>query len=83
MPASRRSVKDHYSFGSIVSSFSTGFKVYLSKCWDPYVTPSCTICFSRVLFPYFSMLMLSLSIKVMGPKSTSFSPGFCVPRPKQ
>ena len=35
MQAWRQSVKAHKSFGSIDSSFSTGFQVYLSKCWDP------------------------------------------------
>ena len=45
MQASRRSVKAHYSFGSIGSSLSTVFEVYLSKCLDPYVSPGCTICF--------------------------------------
>ena len=45
MKASRWSVKAHYMFGSIGSSLSTGFQVYLSKCCDPYVSPRCTICF--------------------------------------
>ena len=40
-----RSVKAHQSFGSISSSLSTGFQVYLSKCCDPYVSPGFTICF--------------------------------------
>ena len=47
MQASRRSVKVHFRFGSIGSSVSTGFKVYLSNCWDPYVSASCTICFLK------------------------------------
>ena len=77
MQASRRSVKALYSFGSIGSSLSTGFQVYLceSKLYDMF--------FSTVLFPYFNMLILSLPIKGMGPKSASFSPGFCVRRPRQ
>ena len=79
----RRLLNALYSFGPIGPSLITGFQVYLSKCWGSYVSPSCTICFSIVLFPYFSMLMLSLSIKVMAPKSTSFSPGFCVRRPRE
>ena len=45
MQASRRSVKAHYSFGSIVSFLSACFQVYLSKCWGPYISPSCTMCF--------------------------------------
>ena len=50
MKASRRSVKAHPSFGSIGSSLSTGFQAYISKCWDPYVSPSCTICFFLQFF---------------------------------
>ena len=55
MQASRQSVKAHYSFGSIGSSLSTGFQVYLSKCWDPYVSPSCTICFFLQFFSLISV----------------------------
>ena len=83
MEAWRRSVNAHYSFGSIGSSLSNDFQVYISKCQDPYVSPSCTIFFSTVLFPCFSMLILSLSIKGMGSASASFSPGFCVSRARQ
>ena len=54
MQASRRSVKAHQSFGSIGSSLSTGFQVYLSKWWDPYVSPGCTI--RLVFFSSFSAL---------------------------
>ena len=43
MQSSRRSVKANQSFGSTGSSLSTGFQVYLSKCWDPYVSPGVTI----------------------------------------
>ena len=43
MQALRRSVKAHYSFGSIGSSLSTGFQVYLSKSWDQYVSSGCMI----------------------------------------
>ena len=53
MQASRRSVKTHYSFCSIGSSLSTGFQVYLSKSWRPYVSPSCTIFFFYSSFPLF------------------------------
>ena len=54
MQASRRSVKAHYSFGSIGSSLSTSFQVYLSKCWGPYVSPSCTIYFFLQFFSLIS-----------------------------
>ena len=54
MQASRRSVKAHYSFGSIGSSVNTGLQVYVSKCWDPYVSPGCTI--KLVFFCSFSAL---------------------------
>ena len=54
MKASRRSVKAHYSFVSIGSSLSSDFQVYLSECWDPYVSPSCTICFFLQLFSLIS-----------------------------
>ena len=84
MQASRGSVKVHVRFGSIGSSLRTGFQVYLSNCWDPYLSPSCTICFfSAVFLPYFSMLILSLPIIGLRSKSTSLSPGFCVRRPRQ
>ena len=53
MEASRRSVNAHYSFGSIGSSLSTDFQVCISKCWDPYVSPSCTIFFFCSSFPLF------------------------------
>ena len=40
--------------------------------------------FSSVVFqPYFSMLILSLSLLGLGSKSTSLSPGFCVHRTRQ
>ena len=55
MQASRRSVKALYSFGSIGSSLSTGFQVYLCKCWGPYVSPSCTICFFLQFFSLISI----------------------------
>ena len=45
--ASRRSAKAHENFGSISSSLSTVFLFYLSICWDPFVSPGCTI---RLLF---------------------------------
>ena len=54
MKSSRRSVKAHSSFLSIDPSLSTGFQVYLSKCWDRYVNPSCTICFFLQFFSLIS-----------------------------
>ena len=42
------------SFGSIGSSLGTGFQVYLSKCWDPYMSPGCMI--QRVFFCSSSVL---------------------------
>ena len=86
MQASRQSVKAKEGFHFNGSSFSTGFQVYLSKCWDSYVSPGCRIqldfC-SVVFLPYFSMLILSLPLLGLGSKSTSLSPGFCVRRPRQ
>ena len=65
MQASRRSVKAHQSFGSISFSPSTGFQVYLSKCWDPYVTLGCTIrlvffCGLSTLFQHVDLVTTSL-----------------------
>ena len=60
MQASRRSVKAHQSFGSIGSSLSTGFQVYLSQCWDPYVIPGSTI--RLVFFCSFSILFLHVDL---------------------
>ena len=54
MKSSRRSVKARYSFGSISPSLSTGFQVYLSKCWGWYASPSCTICFFLQFFSLIS-----------------------------
>ena len=46
MQGSRQSVNARQSFGSIGSCLSFGFQFYLSKCWDPYVSPGCmTTCF--------------------------------------
>ena len=85
MQASRKSVRTHQSFGSIGSSVSTGFQVYLSKCWDLYASPGFMIQF--VFFcnflPYFSTLILSLPLLGLGSKSTSLSPGFFVCRRRQ
>ena len=63
----------------------SGFQVYLSKCWNPYVTPGCTIQldFFCSFLPYFGMLILSLPLLGLGSKSTSISPGFCVHKPRQ
>ena len=65
MQALRRSVRTHQGFGSIGSSLSTGFQVYLSKCWDPYVNPGCTIrlvffCGLSSLFQYVDLVTTSL-----------------------
>ena len=65
MQALRRSVKAHQSFGSIGSSLSTGFQVYLSKCWDPYVSPGCMIrlvffCSFSALFQHVDLVTTSL-----------------------
>ena len=59
------SVKAHQSFGSIGSSLSTGFQVYLCKCWDPYVSPGCTIrlvffCSFSALFQHVDLVTTSL-----------------------
>ena len=43
MQGSRQSVNARQSFGSIGSCLSFGFQFYLSKCWDPYVSPGCII----------------------------------------
>ena len=43
----------------------------------------CDLFSSAVFLPSFSMLVLSLPLLGPGSKSTSFSPGFCVPRPRQ
>ena len=71
-------------FFQIDSSLSTGFQLYLSKCWDPCVSPGCTIatCLFAIFLPYFSMLILSLPLLGLGAKSTSLSPGFSVHRPR-
>ena len=84
MEASRRSVKAHQDSDPIGSSLSNGFQVYLSKCWDPYVSPSCTIQLAIfwVFLPCFYMSILSLPLLGLGSKSTSPSPGFCVHRPR-
>ena len=42
MQASAWSVKTHQGFGSIGSSLSTGFQIYLSNYQDRYVSPGCT-----------------------------------------
>ena len=54
MQASRPSVKTRSSFVSIGSSLSPFFQVCLSKCWDPYVSPSCTVCFFLQFFSLIS-----------------------------
>ena len=71
MQASRRSGKAHQSLGSGGSSHSTGLKIYLSKCWDPYVSPGCTI--RLVFFCSFSVLFQHVDLL-----TTSFRAGFQV-----
>ena len=41
--ALRRSVKAQQGSGPFAPSLITWFQVYLSKCWDPYVSPGCMI----------------------------------------
>ena len=65
MQVSRQSVKAHQSFSSIGSSPSTGFQVYLAKCWDPYVSPGCMIrvvffCSFSTLFQHVDLVNTSL-----------------------
>ena len=43
MQVLRQSLKAHQSSVPPDSSLRTGFQVYLSMCWDPYVSPGCTI----------------------------------------
>ena len=55
----------YLSFGSIGSSLGTGFQVYLSKCWDPYVSPGCMIqlvffCSFSALFQHVDLVTTSL-----------------------
>ena len=83
MQALRRSVKTHWGLSSIGSSLSAGFQVYFSKFWDPYVSPGSMI---QLVFLWglscFSMLILSIPFLVLGFKSTSLSPEFCVCMPR-
>ena len=74
MQASRRSVKAHQSFGSIGSSLSTGFQVYLSKCWDLYASPDCMV--QRVFFSSFFAFFQHVDLV-----TTSLRAGFQVYRP--
>ena len=67
MQASRRSVKVHWSFHSIGSSLSTGFQVYLSKCWDPYVSPGWTI--RLVFFCSFSAMFQHVHLVTTSPRA--------------
>ena len=82
MQALRGSGKTQFRFGFIGFSLSTGFQVFLSKCWHLYATASCKMFFSVVFLPYLRMLILSLPILVLGSKSSSLSPEFCVCRPR-
>ena len=43
LPTFRPAVEAHQESGSIGSSLSIGFQVYLYKCWDPFVSPGCII----------------------------------------
>ena len=82
MQALRRSGKAQFRFGFIGFSLSSGFQVFLSKCWHLYVTESCTMFFSVVFLPYLRMLILSLPILVLRSKSSSLSSDFRVCRPR-
>ena len=62
MQGSRQSVNARQSFGS---SLSFGFQFYLSKCWDPYVSPGCIIrlvffCALLALFQHADLATTSL-----------------------
>ena len=85
MQALRWLVKAHSGSGRIGSSFIAGFQVYLSNCWDPYVSLGCTIRlpFFWLFLPCLCMLILSLPLLELGSKSNSVSPGFCVRKPRQ
>ena len=60
-------------------------QVYLSKCWDPYVSPGCMmrLVFFCSLSTLFQHVVLSLPLLGLGSKSTSLSRGFCVCRSRQ
>ena len=65
MRASRQSVKAHQSFGSICSSLSTGFQVYLTKYWGPDVSPGSMIqlvffCSFSAFFQHVDLVTTSL-----------------------
>ena len=83
----RWSVKTCYGFGPISSSISTGFQSKSTSLkagihmWVQAVQYN--LFSSGVFLPYFTMLILSVSLLELGSKSTSFSLGFCVCRPKQ
>ena len=85
MQASRQSIKAYQGSGPIGSALSTGFQIYLSKCWDPYVSPGCLIqlAFFWVFLPCYCMSILSLPLLGLDSKSTSLNPGFCVFRSMQ
>ena len=71
MQASRQLVKAYSRVGSIGSSLSTGFQVYVSKCWDPCVSPGCTI---RLVF-FWSLSALFKHVHLV---TTSLRAGFQV-----
>ena len=39
----KRSVKTRYGFGLAPLSALGSIEVYISNCWDPYVSPGCMI----------------------------------------
>ena len=69
----------------IGSSLSTGFQVYLFKCWDPCMSPGRMIrlAFFLVFLISFCMLIFSLPVLGWGSQPISLSPGFCVCKPRQ
>ena len=85
MQLSRESVKPPKGSGPIGSFVRTGFQVYLSTCWDQYVSPGCTVglAFFWVFLHCISMLILSRTLLGLGSKSTSLILRFCVHRQKQ
>ena len=87
MQVSRLSVKTHLSSSYIGSSLSSGFQVYLCKCWDPYVSQGlvdlCEIWLGGCLrwklrddqYRLTRALVLLVPLLALGFKSTSLSAG--------
>ena len=59
--------------------------LYISRCWNLYVSPGCniTLAFFWMFLPYFSMLILSVHHLGVGSKTISLSPEFCLHRTRQ